>query len=401
MTEVRPITTRNQTATRGRHVVALLKPGTTGILAQGSQILAASGVETRTGNIDGLRRNAGALKDVDILIVETDPKTDTSALKQLTEAFDIPIIAAIDGLSLADARHLMHLGIVDAIPLPLGEDDLAQALQAAYDVLANRPQAVRTGCATAFIKSVGGVGATVVATQTAGKLAQQLADTGKTACLIDLDIQFGSAALQLDLAPTTTMAELLRAGQRLDSELLGSVAVRHASGLYVIAAPPDVVPLEAVSTEMAVNIVRVAAERFDHIIIDLPGAWTNWSLDVLGCMDLAFLITELTVPSIRQAKRQLQLLDRHDMSKLPLRIVANRYERGWLKSVDTESAEQVLKRNIDHLIANDFRTISAAIDQGKLISEIKSKSRVERDLDALVNDIMGVARGHKGNGGNN
>lgn len=389
MTEVRPI--ENRPALRPekhpRRVVAMLRPDTDSGLVQYVDMLSSAGIETYTGDIEDVAGNASLLRGTQTLIVEADAKHDGETLKRLVKMTGIPIIAVVGSLGLADARSLMRLGLADVLPLPLGLADLRDALQAAEALIASRPLSVRTGSLVVFTKSVGGVGATMVATQTAGKLARLLADDRRTVCVVDFDVQFGGIALQLDLSPSMTIADLLTAGERLDGELLSSVAVRHASGLHVIGAPDEVIPLEAVTAEAALNILRIATERFDVVVVDLPGSWTNWSLDILGKADLVFMVTELSVPSIRQAKRQLQLMEHYDLAGLPLKVVANRFERGWLKSVNTEAAGQVLRRRIDHHIANDFRTVSAAIDQGKLLGEIKSNCRVEKDLDALIDDI--------------
>ncbi len=43
--------------------------------------------------------------------------------------------------------------------------------------------------------------------------------TGREACLVDLDVQFGDVAFQLGLRPKLSLVDLLEAGARLDGDL--------------------------------------------------------------------------------------------------------------------------------------------------------------------------------------
>ena len=159
-----------------------------------------------------------------------------------------------------------------------------------------------------MIKSVGGVGATALTTQLAIRYAESEARQGREACLIDLDVQFGDAAFQLGLQPRLSLADLLEAGSRLDGSLLRATTTEHRSGLKVVSAPADMMPLEGVSSDHLLQIVDLATREFGTVFVDLPTNWTNWSLSLVARSDLTLLITELTVAGVNRAKRQLNLL---------------------------------------------------------------------------------------------
>src|SRR3546814_16452836 len=93
------------------------------------------------------------------------------------------------------------------------------------------------GRVIAFVKSVGGVGATALATQMGCLLAARESVAGRETCLLDLDLQFGNAALYLGLSPTLSVADVIAAGARADGALLRSTTTEHPSGLHVVAAP--------------------------------------------------------------------------------------------------------------------------------------------------------------------
>ncbi|API60610.1 hypothetical protein BSL82_16035 [Tardibacter chloracetimidivorans] len=327
------------------------------------------------------------------IVIETDGKTPegwerlTNAIRALSP---LPVIAALREPTHGETRQCMHLGAVDVIALPLGLDELQQALgQARQRMSAGAaPSEDSHGRVIAFVKSVGGVGATALATQMGCLLAAREGVAGRETCLLDLDLQFGNAALYLGLSPTLSVADVIAAGARADGALLRSTTTEHPSGLHVVAAPPDIIPLESVSAEQMSDILDLARQEFSNVLVDLPGSWTNWSLSLVARADAVCLITEMSIPSLRQARRQLDMLASQDLGDLPIYVIVNRHERGFLKSIKTDEAEQALNHSIAATISNDFRTLSAAIDQGVPVSDIKMKTRLEKDMSAMIDMLL-------------
>ena len=241
-----------------------------------------------------------------------------------------------------------------------------------------------------IIKSEGGVGATALLGQMATTFAAREAAAGREACLIDLDVQFGDAAIQLGLHPLLTFHDLVDAGKRLDGELLRSVATRHPSGLQVIAAPKEIMPLEAISNDQLLSIIDLATSEFGTVFVDLPANWTNWSLSLLARSDLVLLVTELRVPSLHRARRQLDLLTNQDMGNLEVRVVLNRAEKGLFRALGPADAERVLRKPVAYTIANDHATMSEAIDRGVPLADVRRKCALIKDIEGMVAGVAGA-----------
>lgn len=332
-----------------------------------------------------------ALGDARMVLIEVDPSSPRS-VRRVSEAAQLPlhpyVVAAVRDPTLAQVRQLLHEGARDVIALPLvGEDIEALLVQLRAEFDASRSQSQTGGKLVSIIKAVGGVGATAIATQAACLFAEQEARSGRTACLIDLDLQFGNAAIYLGENPKLTLQEVLEAGARVDGAFVNSVTAMHGSGLRVIAAPPEMMPLESVDTDQVCEFVEIASREYSTVFLDLPGNWTNWSLSLATRSDIVLLITELSVPSLRQARRQLNLLKQQGSTDLDVRIVLNRYEKGLFKTLKLDDAAHVLGRPVDFTVANDFPVVSAALDQGVRFTEIKPRNRVSRDLATLVSGI--------------
>ena len=210
--------------------------------------------------------------------------------KQLAEG-PVPLIAAAYEPSMKLVRSLVRAGAHDVVPLPLDPEDLETALDPIRRMVAAqgpRPRAGHQKIVT-MIKSEGGIGATALLTQLAARFAANEVKAGREACLIDLDVQFGNAALQLGLQPALTFKDLVDAGKRIDGDLLRSTATQDESGLKVISAPQDIMPLELLSADQLLAIMDIAVAGFYMVYALIY----NWLYDIV-----------FPVPSLKADKRE-------------------------------------------------------------------------------------------------
>jgi pilus assembly protein CpaE len=105
---------------------------------------------------------------------------------------------------------------------------------------------------------------------------------------------------------------------------------------------------------------------------------------------LVLLVTELRVPSLHRARRQLDLLAEQGLSNLDVRIVVNRAEKGFFRNLSEADAERVLKRPVSYCIANDHETMTQAIDRGIPLEQVKRKSALCRDIDTMERGVAGA-----------
>ena len=322
---------------------------------------------------------------VAIIQVDADNAASVKRFQKLAQAVSTPLIAGVYEPPLALVRALVRAGAHDVIPLPASVEEVQSSLAVLKEEVAKRQSAVRstTGKLVSVIKSVGGVGATALMSQLAIRFVQSEARNGREACLMDLDLQFGDVAFQLGLRPKFTLLDLLEAGPRLDGELLRATCAEHPSGLKVIAAPGDMMPIEGMPTDHLLRIIELARREFDTVFVDLPTNWTNWSLSVVAQSDLALLVTEQSVAGINRAKRQLTLLDSQDLSNVDVRVIVNRFEKALSRTVRPADVKNALGRDVAYSVANDFALMRSAIDRGVPIDELKRKSALGKDLDVL------------------
>ncbi|WP_338502754.1 hypothetical protein V6R86_05440 [Sphingomonas kaistensis] len=330
---------------------------------------------------------------VAVVQVNADSPASLKRFERLVAtAGDTPVIAAAFEPPLALVRSLLRSGAHDVLPLPLSLGDLeaslaplaAQVQQKDVQSLAGSSRLIT------FCKARGGSGATAIASQLACRFAAREAAAGRHACLIDLDVQFGDVAFQLGLNPKFSLTDAIGAGARLDGELLRSIATPHPSGLAVLSAPEEMLPLEALNNDQILGVVERAQRAYDTVFVDLPANWTHWSLSLAARSDLILMIADLSVVGLRQARRQLDLLHEQDLGDVPLEIVINRYEKSLFGSVKQADVTKVLNRDARFTVANDPATVTGAIERGVTVDEIKRKSAFGSDLDRLDKALVSL-----------
>lgn len=326
---------------------------------------------------------------IDVDLDDSDQMATLNLLRLDSAVINTHILVTSSDASTTGLRRLLREGIDDFLPQPLARDDLAEALAVARQKLSRRgTKDDRRGRVLTFIKASGGMGATTLAVNSASILINLDRKQPKNVGLLDLDVQFGANALYLDLEMSPGMVDIVRAPERLDADLLRSSMVEHKSGLRVLTAPKSPMPLEALKPELIGHILDLARQQFDYLVVDMPHALANWTDAVLGQSDRIFLVTQTSVPAIRQARRLLQILAEEGLYNLPLKVVLNRHQSslGWGGGgrISFGQAQKALGREIDFLVSNDFDAVSDALNQGVPVLEVKRRSKFVKKVRELI-----------------
>ncbi len=385
----------------GRHmnVVAILRSDEVGqALNAACTDINGTVVNSHVGRLQDVQGDVDFLKGADILILDVDPRSEAEMAhlrKVLQSEFPgTPIVVTASEASLQDVRKFMRLGVADFVPQPITQADLKTALIHAGRTPKSLSEPTgRNGHVISFLKAGGGVGASTLAVQSACLLASRKKTDKSQVCLVDLDLQFGTDALYLDLDNRVGLTNLLDSADRVDRELLHSVMGHHTSGLEFLAAPRDVVPLESLQPKDLEHFLKLIRGEYGMTFLDLPLAWTPWSYAAVQNSDLVILVIQLSVAGVRQARRQIETLQAQGLGSVPVKVALNRFEKGWGKSVDVGDAEKALGRKFDYFIANDYSTVSEALNQGVSLSAIKKKSKVEQSLQKMIDDAIKTVTG--------
>lgn len=353
------------------------------------ETLSGAKVEVIVGEIGGIDDSVLAHHNPDVLIVDLslDSPTDLDRLRGIMQRAgnETFIIATAKTSSIDGVRRLMRLGILDFLPQPINREDLLSALQhAARRVRQSRPS--DGGKVLSFLHAGGGAGATTLAVNCAAAL-KDIEEESKV-CVLDLDVQFGQVAINLDLKNSHGVLDLLENPDRLDAMFLESIMTHHKSGIDVLVAPDILVALDAIDPELVVRVIGVATELYDYVVVDMPLALTPWTQSVLGRSDVAVMVGQLTVPGIRQLRRLAGILASDGVGDVSTLVVFNRYLGGWKTSIRPKEAEQVLGRRIDYLVSNDYKVASACIDEGVPLAEVNKRAQITKNIGEMTKGIL-------------
>jgi pilus assembly protein CpaE len=301
------------------------------------------------------------------------------------------VIATAKNPSVEHVRQLMRAGVADFIPQPIKRADVLSALHTVLSdgqVARERQEPERArGRVICFLRCAGGVGATTLAVEAACELQARLLQGSRKACYLDLDLQFGNAALLLDVESKSTVLNVVEHADGLDRSLLEKLFGRHRSGLQLLAAPRQVVPLDAMTPKIARKMLDLAREAHQVVFVDLPLAWSDWSLSIVKESDLGIVVTGLTVPDLDRTSRLLEALRAQGVNDLELVLVATRVPRFW-NQARLKQAEKILNRKIDFCVVKDEETVTEAHDRGVLFSDVRRGSRIEKDVHAFTDSLQ-------------
>src|SRR3546814_17248131 len=104
----------------------------------------------------------------------------------------------------------------------------------------------------------------------------------------------------------------------------------------------------------------------------------------------------MTVPGVRQARRQLDTLNAEGLGDLPIKVVLNRFEKRWGATFTMKEVENALGRPVDFTVANEYRTVSEVLDQGLSIAAVRSRCKALKSITKLSNAIAAAGQRYEG-----
>jgi pilus assembly protein CpaE len=253
-------------------------------------------------------------------------------------------------------RRSMQVGAREFLTEPLLPEAIGEAFARAF---ARRPsQEKKTGKTLAFVPSKGGVGVTTIVLNFALALRKE---SGAKVVVVDLDFELGEVALGLGMSTTFSVADALLNPARLDKEFLSTLLLRHSSGLAILGASEEYNFFHA-PIDGAGKLFQILRSEFDYVVIDTGTSHSHIQETVFGIADTLYLVTEMTFPALRNARRVISFLSSRDESR-KVEVIINR-STSRHGSIDESSATKALTRPINWRIPNSYAAARAAQDSG-------------------------------------
>jgi len=342
-------------------------------LAELSDALGRHGEVELVGRSDHVREGAGPLTGGHLQTVlhatrsSALPADEIAAIREYTQA---PIVLLASGESSALLEDALDADVADVLLLPQLTENVVFAIRKASHsgrrATDGRPSG--NGRVLTVFSPKGGTGKTVMATNLSVSFAKY---AGKRTLLLDLDLQFGDAAIMLGIEPETTIQDLVTAPGELDPEKLAGYTCRHSTGLDVLPAPIRPEDAELVTEAKLARLIEVAKESYDLIVVDTSPFFHGPMLATLDQTDDLLLVCGLDVPTIKNVRLSLQTLQLLSFPPERIRVVLNRANSNvGMKKGEVEAA---LETKIRFEVPSD-RAVPLAVNRSNpaVLSDPKS-----------------------------
>jgi len=240
----------------------------------------------------------------------------------------------------AALRDIVRTGAVDLVQLPVDDELLRESISRVLDMAQKVDEPHEPAAAMAMNGSgrptngrvftmssaTGGCGKTFIATNLAFLLSHY---SGKRACIIDLDLQFGEVSTALRLRPRYTIHDALQRRDADEVDLqdhLEEYMVTHESGISVLAAPKDPAEADGIDPMDVSRIINAARARFDYVVVDTPSALNEIVLAAFDLSDTLFTMATLDLPSVRNMGVFLSALERLKIPSDNIQLLLNKAE---------------------------------------------------------------------------
>ena len=319
--------------------------------------VAANGLDalkaTETGGVPDL-----VLTDVGMPLM--DGLELIKRLKEDPRTARTPIVIVSEQKSEQDALVGYAQGADDYLAKPVDMailvakiETILRQMRPDLQLIAAPPPSLR-GTVMAFVHGKGGVGTTTLAVNVAAARSRD----GASTLLIDLNLQFGNAAMFLDLHPRYTIADLARLGAAgITDELFAQFLTDHQSGMQILAAPLSPEEGALVGVEIIQEAIELARNQRHAVVIDLPTTLDDVTLAAIDTADVVCVVTAPHLAALRATTDLLATLSRIGKSKGQTIVACARIRP---KGIDDAACAKFLKRKIDVVVPYAEKADAAA-----------------------------------------
>ena len=241
-----------------------------------------------------------------LLIVDVSgdelPLSEVDALAEACEP-TVSVVVLGERQDVGLFRELIRLGVADYLVKPILPDLIAPHISGTDPKLRSQPH--RTGKVVAVAGARGGIGTTTVATAVAWTLANR---ENRRCALVDLNPYGGTLSVQLN-TESGGLVEALENADHLDALFLERTLVQQGPRLFTLTAELPFDQDAAMDDKAVEALIQTLERQFHYVVLDVPRMPGSLYAYVLRRAGVRVLISDRTVPAMRDLTRMLGLID--------------------------------------------------------------------------------------------
>jgi len=281
-------------------------------------------------------------------------------------------------------RRALRAGADEVLFLPLDHGDATRALLKISEAR-RRVERPGRGQLCALVSITGGVGVTTLSANLALGLRHL---SQKQVAVVDLDLQASDLSVVLNLEPERTIVDISDPGRKLDSIGLESALSKHASGIYLLAAPKRIEDSETVTSGQVGAALDLMRQLFDFVVVDCGRHINENTVAVWERCDHLFYVLDQSIGAVRCAWRFIDLFGRLDLTGVEPNFLLNRYNTRHV--VSEEQITHTLARPVYSRLPRDEKSLEQAQTQAQDLWKVAPNSPLTKNLEDLARKLAGA-----------
>ncbi len=233
-----------------------------------------------------------------------------------------------------------------------------------------------------FLSAKGRGGATFLATNVGYALARRK----RRVALLDLNLQFGDAALFVSERRTErSIADVAREIGRLDPALLEANMLQPAPGYFLLPAPDTPERALDVTPESVERIFALARGHYDFLLVDVGRVLDRVTVRALDEADTIYVVVQSTLPYLHNAKRLIGVLTGLGYDRDKLRVLLNRFVKN--DEIGVAEIEKTLGLPVALQVPNSYEAVAYSINHGLSLLQHAPRDPVARSLVEFATEL--------------
>jgi len=321
-----------------------------------------------------------------LLLVESDAPRDAllANLASLAEVCqpDTKVVVIGHTNDVILYRELISRGVSEYMVAPIAPLHLVEAIATLY----RSERATPVGRVIAFVGARGGTGSSTVAHNCAWEIART-AEVETT--IIDLDLAFGTAALDFNLDASGGIMEALLQPERVDALLLDRLLVKLAGKLSLLGGPGGVDKDFTIEPHAVETIFTAMRASVPMIVLDVPNVWAPWVRFTLLHADQIVLTAEPDLASLRNARAMVDLLKGARPNDPPPCLVLNKTGVPRRPEIAAADFRKAIATDVTASIPFDPQSFGDAVNNGRMVLDMSPRAKAAEALRGLAHDLAG------------
>lgn len=343
-------------------------------------------LETQQGGLEAAIAYLQENQTPNLLILESSAPNATmiAQIDELAshcdEGVQVMVIGNTNDIGLY--RQLMSRGVSEYLVPPVAPVQIVRSIS----LLFADPDAPFVGKSISVLGAKGGVGASTLAHNLAWALSES---AGVNTALIDLDLSFGTTALDFNHENQQTIADALLAPERVDDVVVSKLLAKVTDRLSLFTAPATVSQIMDIPASSYTSIIDTVRRVMPYVVLDIPHAWNEWTYATLLGSDEVILVCQPDLASLRNGKNIIDELKAQRPNDAPPKLVVNMMGVPKRPEIPAKDFAAAIDVEPSIVLPFDPQLFGTASNNGQMISETDASAEASTAIDQLASVLTG------------